>query len=732
MNKEPCRIRLLLDKVCNKEDDHQQEPVPHNNRDSMVSISYNPFHSIKSSLRLILPMPPKKGKRKDTIATDSGNESRSLRDRDKSKKYNASDSAPEPPAPDGDEGEDDWLEAQRKIHCQAMEAAAAAACIEKFDENLHIYTDMRYLDSKPADAESRKRKACKDVGGASNFEARIRKAKHNTRTDATAWYEDFMYFQAPERRNQYEKHIDHDPNTQKKNPFRKEQVPGRLWGYIDGSNQEPKLRAIVEALESRFIGTLEATPEDGVGPWELRTRIPVPRRSHFGLGAEERTLNPVPALPLNKVAIETARAKVEDGKEVPREEVGRRGTKRKRGVEGPEEQNGVRQDNEVENTHTERRAKERNLLGEKLPTDRYVHDLIPTAWELGRTRLESGLFISAGETSGDWNTSYDQLGIVKPGYTAVEKDLIFPEETDAPEDAVIEETNNQVPENLQENGQGRLFEFWEEKRPEKEHVLFPTTVFAETSYGRLEREHVHMDLAPSSPVDTPPHSPIPNFVQTPEGRLRVPVDVAWEDREAHDKYKHMFLDHFGAGYRSWPDFKGLGKGEGFTVPYDPIDVAALPENLQVRYQTSPDKPLDPDVTADPELLDGQGRFKDPAPVGTSMRILRIAMNQPYQPPIRPPPDDADDDESSDDDGDLFRKAYLEASVVGAGGGVGGQGHGGDGSGASNEGGRDKGHAEVINLIDDNEYENNNEEPDEEPQDPMSQQNESESSDGLDA
>ena len=85
------------------------------------------------------------------------------------------------------------------------------------------------------------------------------------------------------------------------------------------------------------------------------------------------------------------------------------------------------------------------------------------------------------------------------------------------------------------------------------------------------------------------------------------------------------------------------------MTYEPLDIAALPKNLQEQHSLGT------------PALDESGRYALPAPDGTSMRLLREALNEPCQPPRRFVA--TGEEEESDDEGDLFREAYLEGSRV---------------------------------------------------------------------
>jgi hypothetical protein len=311
----------------------------------------------------------------------------------------------------------------------------------------------------------------------------------------------------------------------------------------------------------------------------------------------------------------------------------------------------------MKEVHSLRQAREAEAIG--TATGIYFSDKVPTARSLDRIRLQSGLFVAAGESSHDWNVSYDQMDIVKTGCIAVEKGKLVDEEGKLKDSSGNSEEHLEdakgmgekaptidVAEQYPEDGvEGLLNEFCRDKQPHKEYTLVPTTAFAEISYGRREREHAHLNLQPSSPVLSPPHSPI--FMDAPAGKPVIPVDVP-EKHEAFHRNRRQFQDPYGVNYRQWPAFKGSRQGRGFKVTYEPLDIAALPKNLQEQHNSGT------------PALDESGRFALPAPDGTSMRLLREALNEPCQPPRRFV---ATGEEESDDEGDLFREAYLEGSRV---------------------------------------------------------------------
>jgi hypothetical protein len=184
---------------------------------------------------------------------------------------------------------------------------------------------------------------------------------------ATSLYEDFLYYQTSECRNQYREHID-EKKGEKKRSMRKGQPPGIL---TEDYTYDKLLRPIVDSFERDGVGTTEEINYKNMGPDMLHVRLPRARRFAVGLGRPRnpRLLSPI-NLHLDLEAIE----------------------KRRRGIEDRNEDQSA-----MDESHSERRVRQLELVPR-----------LPTVKDLKRTRLESGLFIAAGETSFDWKTSYDR------------------------------------------------------------------------------------------------------------------------------------------------------------------------------------------------------------------------------------------------------------------------------------------------------------------------------------
>ncbi|KAI4938381.1 hypothetical protein J4E85_000821 [Alternaria conjuncta] len=153
---------------------------------------------------------------------------------------------------------------------------------------------------------------------------------------------------------------------------------GQPPGLLSGDDAYDKfLRPILKSLEDDKVGQTETLDYNNMGPHHLHVRIPRAKSQAVGLGRPRfPPLDPPINLKLDVDAIEKRRKKVED----------------------------ENKDEEMDESHSERRARETGL-SEGLPTDSHVNDALATANDLSRTRLESGLFISAGETWNDWETS---------------------------------------------------------------------------------------------------------------------------------------------------------------------------------------------------------------------------------------------------------------------------------------------------------------------------------------
>ncbi|KAH7093384.1 hypothetical protein FB567DRAFT_609869 [Paraphoma chrysanthemicola] len=455
-----------------------------------------------------------------------------------------------------------------------------------------------------------------------------RKNHHEALVVATAMYEDFLYFQTPERRNEFFEHIDAietDGIPETKRSLRIGQRPMLL---IRRTGHEEELMQVLQEYERDYVGMTEEMDWEDIEPRDLHVRVPASRRTAVGLG------RPMPAqalLPLdlrvNYDAVEAERKRIEDTK-----------PSRLAAEDGTDE------------THSARRARQVASFGE-LPTDTWINATVPTAIDLGKTRLKNGLFLSAGESSRDWNTSFDQLDYVRTGHIAVESCMIAEIDEDSGESRweSVEQEAIHSSKQSDEGVEGDFFEFEAPQRPRKQYKLVESTQWVEAAYGRREREHAYMDVRPSSPVLSPPHSPI-YPIKTAEHTLYIPVDIH-RDHVDYTKFCAKFGDPYGVNYVNFADFRGRPQGQGFTIAYEPLDVDALPEKLQARYLISGD------------LRDKNGRFRVPAPEGTSMRLLREAKGEPYKPPHwdKSHPNSEDNGESSDDDGDLFRLAYLQAS-----------------------------------------------------------------------
>ncbi|KAF2830283.1 hypothetical protein CC86DRAFT_433948 [Ophiobolus disseminans] len=541
------------------------------------------------------------------------------------------------PAEDESPSTGGGLEAQLARLRKTLGATERAASIPNFDQYLQQRAEELYTVPRPPNGQRRMALINKAVGGADNFKPKERRDKHDARKKATGMYEDFLYYQTPERRKNYKEHLLEEDRRKKRKTFRDGQAPGLLWCDV---GNEARLRTMFESYERDNVGMIEELAV--MGPEELHMRVPRARRTRVGLGKPNPPIDLKPMnLNLDTKAIERKRKAIEDT--------------RKETFNDPQPKE------EPEETHSERRAREVGTFG-RLPTEHYVNSVMPTARDLRRSRQQSGLFLSAAETSYDWNVSYDQLDIIKTGVRPVEPHMIK-QLKPLPQNSEEEPTQLEVQmdmKKLEHNNpiDGFLNEFKEPVRPHRTFALFPTTKWAETAYGRREREHAYKDLRPVSPVISPPHSPRGN-VPADDEWLDIPVDIT-RDSAIFKAYQKKFKDPYCMRNRAWPHFKGREQGKGYEVPYEPLDVSALPEKQQLRFREKEG------------LFDERGWLTLPAPEGTSMRWLREALGEPYRAPEMSESAGPHEDEGSDDEGDLFRQSYLEGSCTqsGSGGGSG--------------------------------------------------------------
>ncbi|KAI4646027.1 hypothetical protein J4E93_005606 [Alternaria ventricosa] len=263
------------------------------------------------------------------------------------------------------------LEAQREELSQNLKETKKEAEIPRFEE--HLTNRARAQDINASNRIALVRAANKAVGGQEKFDRVVRREAHAARKHATALYEDFLYYQTPEFRSQYLEDIDKVKDRIQQS-IRDGQPPGLLTG---DDAYDKFLRPILKSLEDDKVGQTETLDYDNMGPHHLHVRIPRAKSQAVGLGRPRfPPIDPPINLKLDVEAIEKRRREVED----------------------------ENKDDKMDESHSERRARETGLL-EGLPTDSHVNDALSTANDLSRTRLESGLFISAGETWNDWKTS---------------------------------------------------------------------------------------------------------------------------------------------------------------------------------------------------------------------------------------------------------------------------------------------------------------------------------------
>ena len=151
----------------------------------------------------------------------------------------------------------------------------------------------------------------------------------------------------------------------------------------------------------------------------------------------------------------------------------------------------------VHATHNELRQSIMNRMDEEC-------NIIQSA--LRNTRTNEGLYISALEQPDDWPTSYDCLGIVRPGITCKDPSIIH--------------KNYQIPcggkQKRNETGENKVSGVREQTDEGPEQPIkvkaqeigrpITSTLWAEETCGRREF-HAYMGVHASSPVNSPPHSP---------------------------------------------------------------------------------------------------------------------------------------------------------------------------------------------------------------------------------
>ncbi|KAI4607485.1 hypothetical protein J4E80_009598 [Alternaria sp. BMP 0032] len=263
------------------------------------------------------------------------------------------------------------LEAQREELAQNLKETKEEAEIPRFEE--HLTNRARAQDKNASNRIALVRAANKAVGGQEKFDRVVRRDAHAARKHATALYEDFLYYQTPEFRSQYLEDID-----KVKDRIQQSIRDGQPPGLLSGDDAYDKfLRPILKSLEHDKVGQTETLDYDNMGPHHLHVRIPRAKSQAVGLGRPRfPPIDPPINLKLDVEAIEKRRREVED----------------------------ENKDDKMVESHSERRARETGLA-EGLPSDSHANDALSTANDLKRTRLESGLFISAGETWNDWKTS---------------------------------------------------------------------------------------------------------------------------------------------------------------------------------------------------------------------------------------------------------------------------------------------------------------------------------------
>ncbi|KAI4951578.1 hypothetical protein J4E86_006994 [Alternaria arbusti] len=312
-------------------------------------------------------MPPeRRANDADDNSQDSTNERRSgLRDRSKLKTTARNDDTTQPSSPSNRPTASNVVEQNNG----GAEAGSTAAPINKIQKKIEKKQDSLQdkLQKAREDAEDKDQQD----------DAKKRSQAHQKRRVATALYEDYLYYQTPEYRKQYREDIDAAVKKRAGLAFAKGHAPAKLG---DDETYDSKLRSVLKDFEKNGVGLLDNLDWRSMPPDQLRMRIPRAEKFPVGLGEQ---LGGVPIEPYNLLldtdAIEKKRKEVEDQNKDPK----------------------------MSESHSERRARETGL-SEGLPTDGHANDTLSTSRDLRRTRLETGLFISAGETWDDWKTLHER------------------------------------------------------------------------------------------------------------------------------------------------------------------------------------------------------------------------------------------------------------------------------------------------------------------------------------
>jgi hypothetical protein len=137
---------------------------------------------------------------------------------------------------------------------------------------------------------------------------------------------------------------------------------------------------------------------------------------------------------------------------------------------------------------------------------------------------DTGLYISAKERPTDWPVSYDCLDKVRSGFICIDPRTVT-------HNHQIEEKRRARERDREDgrevdDGPGRAAG----ETLEGVQELLLSTQWFEATYGRREF-HTHSHLPPSSPVDSPPHSPRPPFYEEGDYNPTVDDDSVTSDTE---------------------------------------------------------------------------------------------------------------------------------------------------------------------------------------------------------
>ena len=332
---------------------------------NITSLATNASSRASRQSALVMPL-ERRANDADDNSQDSTNERRSgLRDRSKLKTTARNDDTTQPSSPSNRPTASNVVEQNNG----GAEAGSTAAPINKIQKKIEKKQDSLQdkLQKAREDAEDKDQQD----------DAKKRSQAHQKRRVATALYEDYLYYQTPEYRKQYREDIDAAVKKRAGLAFAKGHAPAKLG---DDETYDSKLRSVLKDFEKNGVGLLDNLDWRSMPPDQLRMRIPRAEKFPVGLGEQ---LGGVPIEPYNLLldtdAIEKKRKEVEDQNKDPK----------------------------MSESHSERRARETGL-SEGLPTDGHANDTLSTSRDLRRTRLETGLFISAGETWDDWKTLHER------------------------------------------------------------------------------------------------------------------------------------------------------------------------------------------------------------------------------------------------------------------------------------------------------------------------------------